>query len=49
MVKFMTYHQLQDKDDYFDTGYRLIFRDEKDDTFEVTIYISLATAEIRTG
>lgn len=39
-AKFITYHQVQDWTDEDMMGYRMIFRDDKNDTFEITVNIS---------
>lgn len=40
-AKFITYHQVQEWTDEDMMGYRMIFRDDKNDTFEITVNISL--------
>ena len=47
-AKFITYHIVQEWDDADQNGYRLIFRDDKDDTFEITVNISIAYGMINT-
>ena len=47
-AKFITYHIVQQWDDADQNGYRLIFRDEKDDTFEITLNISIGGGSIET-
>lgn len=46
-AKFITYHEVQDWQDADMRGYRMIFRDENDDTFEITVnvYISYGMLE----
>ena len=38
-AKFITYHEVQDWQDQDMRGYRMIFRDENDDTFEITVNV----------
>lgn len=38
-VKFITYHLLQSYTDEYYSSYRLIFRDERDDTFNITLHL----------
>ncbi len=40
-AKFITYHEVQDWQDQDMHGYRMIFRDENDDTFEITVNVYL--------
>ena len=40
-AKFITYHQVQEWTDEDVMGYRMIFRDDKNATFEITVNISL--------
>lgn len=47
-AKFITYHQVQEWGEDDAVGYRMIFRDNRDDTFEITVDISLANGYIHT-
>ena len=47
-AKFITLHQVQEWNEGDVMGYRLIFRDNNDDTFEITLNISLSYGYIET-
>ena len=47
-AKFVTYHLVQEWDEIDQNGYRLIFKDDNDDTFEITLNISISQAYINT-
>ncbi len=47
-AKFITMHQVQEWSEEDTMGYRLVFRDNRDDTFELTVNISLSEGYIET-